>query len=156
MFILLLFILIKTIQGGIFNSKIFKHPISIAVFVYLGWMLITSLSSSMPLVSFKHFIGTMLVYFSLIFSSDIAFQKSKVYLLVFRSLRSIIRFVIFFSINNQLNFGLFDRKAAHFVMKPFYNDHTSYGAVLAMFIPVLTGLLFLKKIKIHLKIVIAY
>jgi putative inorganic carbon (hco3(-)) transporter len=30
-------------------------------------------------------------------------------------------------------------------MSPFYNDHTSYGAIIAMFIPVLTGFLFLKK-----------
>jgi O-antigen ligase len=32
----------------------------------------------------------------------------------------------------------FTEKSAHVAMTPFYNDHTSYGAMLAMFIPPLT------------------
>ncbi len=29
-------------------------------------------------------------------------------------------------------FGIFDKQAAHIVMEPFFRDHTSYGAILAM------------------------
>jgi O-antigen ligase len=39
----------------------------------------------------------------------------------------------------HLGYGLYDDQAAHFVMDPFFNDHTSYGAVIAMFIPFLFG-----------------
>lgn len=53
--------------------------------------------------------------------------------------------VIFYSLYNHISVGLFVKKIAQGVMKPFYNDHTSYGAVLAMFIPVLAGWLFIKK-----------
>src|SRR5690606_19921208 len=31
----------------------------------------------------------------------------------------------------------FDEKAAHWVMEPFYKDHTSYGAILALFFPII-------------------
>ncbi|MFM7722102.1 MAG: O-antigen ligase family protein, partial [Bacteroidota bacterium] len=40
---------------------------------------------------------------------------------------------------------LFDKESAHWVMEPFFKDHTSYGAVLAMFFPVVIGQLFLSK-----------
>ena len=36
----------------------------------------------------------------------------------------------------------FDEETGHWVMSPFYNDHTAYGAALAMFIPVSLGLVF--------------
>jgi O-antigen ligase len=46
--------------------------------------------------------------------------------------------VIGYTTARHLGYGLFDKQAAHFVMNPFFNDHTSYGAVIAMFIPFLT------------------
>lgn len=40
----------------------------------------------------------------------------------------------------------FNNQAAHWVMFPFFKDHTVYGATMAMFIPVAIGFLFLKNI----------
>jgi O-antigen ligase len=36
----------------------------------------------------------------------------------------------------------FEEDAGHWVMSPFYNDHTAYGAALAMFFPVIIGFMF--------------
>ena len=36
----------------------------------------------------------------------------------------------------------FEEKPAHWVMQPFFKDHTSYGALLALYIPVIIGYLF--------------
>jgi O-antigen ligase len=41
-------------------------------------------------------------------------------------------------------------------MQPFYNDHTSYGAILAMFIPILFGFLFFKDYSFRFKIFIGF
>ena len=38
----------------------------------------------------------------------------------------------------------FNDKAADWVVSPFYNDHTAYGAALAMFIPLMVSLLLMK------------
>lgn len=46
--------------------------------------------------------------------------------------------VIGYTIFNHQRFG-FDEDSGHWVMSPFYNDHTAYGAILAMFIPVFSG-----------------
>jgi len=39
----------------------------------------------------------------------------------------------------------FGKQAGHWVMEPFFKDHTSYGAVLALFFPVILGLVLQKK-----------
>jgi len=51
--------------------------------------------------------------------------------------------VIFYTLINHSQYG-FDEETGHWVMTPFYNDHTAYGAVLAMFIPVILGFSFNK------------
>jgi putative inorganic carbon (HCO3(-)) transporter len=62
--------------------------------------------------------------------------------------------VIFYAINRHLDWGLFDKQAAHTVMNPFYRDHTSYGAILAMIlfayagINIRPGMSFLRKLVI--------
>jgi O-antigen ligase len=61
--------------------------------------------------------------------------------------------VIFYTLYNHGLNG-FSSESGHWVMTPFYNDHTSYGAMLAFFIPYLTIVLFLKSIKSNLKLLL--
>ena len=70
---------------------------------------------------------------------------------LFRDFRNIKQFlamyltafvgIIFYTIIHHGLFG-FTEQAAHWVMSPFFNDHTSYGAALAMFYPLLIALTF--------------
>jgi O-antigen ligase len=53
--------------------------------------------------------------------------------------------VIFYAINRHLAIGLFDKQASHGVMNPFFRDHTSYGAILAMLFFAIGGLALNKK-----------
>jgi O-antigen ligase len=56
--------------------------------------------------------------------------------------------VIVYAWWRQAAYGFFDNHAANFVMNPFFKDHTSYGAMLVFFIPVLfvmTGMTNLKR-----------
>lgn len=50
--ILLIFIL-KCFANGKFDRDILTHPVSLAIYFSLFWMLVTSLTSTMPLVSLK-------------------------------------------------------------------------------------------------------
>src|SRR5690606_39973068 len=50
--ILILFIL-KVIHEREFDKKILLHPVSVAIYLNLIWIFLTSLTSSMPMVSFK-------------------------------------------------------------------------------------------------------
>ncbi len=68
---------------------------------------------------------------------------------VFKEIKNIPRFiwaytlgfipVIIFTISVHAANGFSDH-AAHWAMSPFFNDHTSYGAMLAMIIPIIFGI----------------
>jgi len=134
--ILLLYIL-KLSTGYRPEKAFLKHPVTIAAGIYLLWILITSITSTMPLVSIKFWIVKIwfIVGFYMmgiqLFENRINYPR-----LVWFYTGSLI-LVIGYTTARHLGYGLFDKQAAHFVMNPFYNDHTSYGAVIAMFIPFL-------------------
>ena len=52
--------------------------------------------------------------------------------------------VVIFTITRHLHYGLDDVNKAHIVMSPFFRDHTSYGAILAMLIFALGGAILYK------------
>ncbi len=99
----------------------------------------------MPIVSLKFlatrlwFIATCFFIAAHIFKS---FDNIKRFLIIY-----IIPLcaVIVFTVIKHAGHG-FDKDTAHWIMEPFFKDHTSYGAVLAMFVPISIGLLFVKKI----------
>lgn len=141
--VLLIFMMRVAADRG-FDKKILSHPVSMAIWLYLLWILVTCFTSTMPIVSIKFLL--VRIWFIVGF-----------YLLgikLFDNNRNISKFiwlyvaslliVIIYTISRHAGYGLLNKRAAHWVMTPFFNDHTSYGAVLAMFIPFLTYFSFSK------------
>lgn len=144
----------KFLFKGSIDKKYIVHPVSLSIIFYLLWMFVTSMVSSMPLVSFKFLLAKIWFILPGYFFALLMFRKQKN---IQRSLCLYIiplLMVVFYTINRHLGYGLYDKQAAHIVMDPFYNDHTSYGAVLSMYWPVLLGFLFLPKIKPLQKIIV--
>lgn len=141
--VLLLFVL-KFFYNNQFDKKVLYHRISIAISIYLIWILITSITSELPIVSFKFLVS------KLWFIIPFYFLGTQ----LFRNYRNIKRFIWFYilpliivigyTIYNHAGYG-FDEKSGHFVMTPFYNDHTAYGAAIVMFIPITLGFVFNNK-----------
>ena len=141
--VLLLFI-IKIVNKNIFDKKFLRHPITITILIYLAWMLITSITSEMPLVSIKYFISKLWFIIPFYFLGVLLFKKeSNIKLFDWLYIIPLLG-VIAFTIINHASFG-FEEEAGHWVMTPFFNDHTAYGAVLALFIPVFIGFVFIKQ-----------
>ena len=135
--ILLLFVL-KTASGYRPDRAMLRHPVTIVIGIYLLWMLITSLTSTMPMVSVKFLLVKIWFITGFYILGLQLFEKHRnITRLVWLYTGSLI-LVIGYTTFRHLGYGLFDKQAAHFVMNPFYNDHTSYGAMIAMFIPFLT------------------
>ena len=131
--VLLLFMFKFLFEGG-FDKKILRHPVSISIFFMLGWMLITTLTSSFPLVSLKHLVSQMWFIIPFYFlGTQIFKEKKNIKKFIWLYLFSLIVIVIYTLIRHGQND--WSQKAAHWVMIPFYNDHTAYAAVLALFIP---------------------
>lgn len=127
------------------DRKILKHPISIVIYFYLIWLLITSITSEIPIVSFKFL------------ASKIWFIVSSYFVvihLIKKDLNNAIKFfncyavglAIIVLITTIRHAGMgFSEDSGHWVMSPFYNDHTAYGAILAFFLPISIGFFFLPK-----------
>jgi O-antigen ligase len=142
--ILILFLIIlKNLKGESFHKKILLHPITIAIYVHLAWMLVTSFTSTMPLVSFKFLLSRIWFIIAFYFLASELFRRNtgNIYKYIWSYLIPLL-LVIAYTTNRHISIGLFNQKAAHSVMGPFYNDHTAYGAVLAMVIPVVAGIIF--------------
>ncbi|MBR6904841.1 MAG: O-antigen ligase family protein [Bacteroidales bacterium] len=125
------------------DRKFLRHPISIAILVYLGWMLLTSLTSVRPVVSIKFFASkvwfiTSCYWFFMQMAND-GLRNAVRYFNCYAIGLSIIVLITTY----QHALSGFDEHYAHFVMSPFYNDHTAYGAALAFMLPVSVGFLFL-------------
>jgi putative inorganic carbon (hco3(-)) transporter len=144
LFAVLILFLIKLLFERKYDFKILKHPVSILIVIYLLWMLLTSLTSTMPLVSFKYFIARLWFIIPFYFIIILLFRKLKIIKLIGWLYVVPLALVIFYS-TYRLYLWAFDEQAAHWVMDPFYNDHTAYGAAISMFIPVFAGFLFDKQ-----------
>jgi len=135
LFLALIIFILKVVHERDFDRSIITHPVTLAVFLNLLWILVTSFTSTMPVISVKFFlVRVWFVVVLYLLAVKILSQKIKIenYIWLY-----VIPFliVIFYSIYRHVGYGLWDRLAAHFVVSPFYNDHTSYGAALAIYLP---------------------
>lgn len=142
--ILCLFFVKVIFDKELIPGKLIRHPVSIAILIYLLWMLITSITSELPLVSFKFLIARLWFIIPFYFLMTLVFRKIR-FIKVNAWMYTVpLIGVIAFSTYNLIIWG-FDENAAHWVMSPFYNDHTAYGAAIALFVPVIFALMFLNR-----------
>ena len=141
MFGVLIIFVLKLFSGAPYDKKIIQHPVSIAILFSLGWMLITTFTSEIPLVSLKYLVARLWFVIPFYFIGVVLFKQfgnikrfSWLYVIA-------LGIVIVYTIVSHAKHG-FDEESGHWVMTPFYNDHTAYGAVLAMFVPVMLGFSF--------------
>ena len=146
---ILLLMLFRLMYDKPLNRDIIYHPVSLAVIFYIVWLMVTTMTSTMPLVSLKFLL--VRIWFTGVFFF-LAIQ-------LFRQKRNISTFiwcyvaaltiVIVFTLYKHAGQGLVSQAVAHWVVRPFYNDHTAYGAALAMFIPMLALFSFREKGTFH-------
>lgn len=132
------------------NIQVMKHPITIAIIINLIWIFVTSVTSEIPIVSFKFLISRLWFVIAFYFIGTQLFKEysniKKFYWLY------IIPFtlIIFYTLYNHYLMG-FEEGPANYMMSPFYNDHTIYGAMLAMFLPALIFFMLNKRYSASIK-----
>lgn len=148
--ILFLFIF-KLLLDGRFDKRILLHPVSIVIYINVFWLFITSLTSTMPLVSFKFLLTRLWFVVGMYFLATQLFKQVKnIERFIWLYIISLLLVIIY--ANYRLSgYGFDNQHASNWVVWPFFNDHTSYGAMLVMFIFPLfyflrkkTNILFLK------------
>ncbi len=144
--------ILNEFSHGITDKKILKHPITIIIFLQLTWMIITAFFSELPIISIKYILSRIWFLTSCYFMCTQLFRNQKniiTHILLYSIALAIVAII---TTIKHASFG-FDEKTADWIVSPFYNDHTAYGCALAMFIPVVVGIILMKNINLILKIV---
>lgn len=152
LFGVLVFFIIKILYEGKYDIKILKHPLTIIVIFNLIWILFTCITSEIPLVSFKFLIARLWFIIPFYFFAILLFKKYNNIKLFIWLYAIPFLIVIFYTLYHHSLRG-FDEESGHWVMTPFYNDHTAYGAVLTLFIPCLLGFTFNKQYSISTRFI---
>ncbi len=142
MFAVLLLFLIKVIYDGhLFDKRLLKHPITIAVIFNLFWMLITSITSVHPLVSFKYLTARLWFVCTFFFFGLLLFKEIKNIKLFVWVYCIPLAGVIIYNTINHATYG-FDRQVGTWIVHPFFNDHTAYGSTIALMLPFIISFIF--------------
>lgn len=136
MFGVMILYLLRLLQQTDLDKKLIYHPVTIAISFNLAWTFITSLTSEMPVVSFKFLLARLWFVVCFYFLATQIFKKADNYKKFFWAYLIPLSFVVIYSVIRLAGFN-FEEKPAHWVMEPFYKDHTSYGAILAMYFPII-------------------
>jgi O-antigen ligase len=132
---MIIFILKLFFDGG-FDKQVIKHPIAKLILFHIVWIALTSITSSDPLVSTKFLISR--IWFVSVFffiASQVLKTKKNQRKMIWLYILGFLPVLIYTFYNHAIR--NFDQASANWVMNPFFNDHTSYGACLAMILPFL-------------------
>lgn len=124
----------RVLASRSYDIRILRHPVSIVLIASLTWWLISACTSQIPFVSFKYLIARIWFVVPFFFAAAQIFRNSKRIRQFFWCYA--IGLIAVISIATAKTLGNFsDLQTLHHVMKPFYNDHTAYGCVIALFTP---------------------
>lgn len=153
LFGLMLLLTFQHLQKSLVDPKVWWHPIILAVGFYLFWIFITSITSTDSIVSFKFMLARLWYIVPLLFFGTRVFNR----------IENIRKFIWLFCIamciaicytliiHAGYNFG---EQEGHWVMWPFFKDHTIYGATIAFVVPMIFGLYFSKKHELIMQVVL--
>lgn len=133
--VMILFFL-KLIHSMTIDKRVIYHPVTVAILINLIWLLITSITSEMPVVSLKFLLARLWFVVCFYFIAIQLFKVKNNYKIYFWIYIIPLSFIVIYAFIRLAGYG-FQEKPAHWVMQPFFKDHTSYGAILAMYFPFL-------------------
>ena len=136
------FVLVKLMAGAKFNLQFLTHPITVLILCDLAWLLICSVFSQMPYVSFKRFFIRVCFYTSFYYFYFELFQQDRQNIKKVFTLHAIgflVPIIYAFVRHASLSFTTVGSQR---ISEPFYFDHTIYGACLVFFIPFLMSSFF--------------
>jgi O-antigen ligase len=140
----MLLLVAAEIKTPFLNKEIWKSPIIHSVLFYLLIVIITAITSSHPMVSFKFLLARLWFIIPVLIFGTHFFQKenNRIQFLWLFVIATCI--AILYSLAHHSLYG-FGEKEGHWVMWPLFKDHTIYGAIVALILPIVVALYFSEK-----------
>jgi putative inorganic carbon (HCO3(-)) transporter len=139
-----LLVIALQLRKNILPVEIWRHPIVWAVLAYLGWACITTITSSDPIVSVKFVLSRLWFVVPMLLLGTKIFSKKENIRRFFWLFCSGMVMVMIYTLFLHASYR-FGEKESHWVMWPFFKDHTIYGAIVALVIPLIFGVFLAKK-----------
>ncbi len=141
---LMVMLLMQQLIKNQIDREVWKNPIIWAVCFYIFWIFVTSVTSTSPEVSFKFLLAKLWFIIPILFFGTSVFAKPKnvrAFIWLFCIAMCI---AIMYTITVHASYG-FGEKEGHWVMWPFFKDHTIYGSTVGFSVPLVFALYFSKK-----------
>lgn len=144
LFGMMLLLVAMEIQSPFLKKEIWRNPIIHAVLFYILIIIITAITSSHQLVSFKFLLARLWFIVPILIFGTHFFQKEKnrmqfLWLFIIATCIAIV-----YSLIHHSFYG-FGEKEGHWVMWPLFKDHTIYGAIVALVLPLVIAIYFAEK-----------
>jgi len=122
------------LQRGVLDQGLVRHPITWIIIAQLVWMAACIVPSSMPVVSMKYALARLWFVCSMYFLAASLFRDPQA---MHRFVKAFIAGLVVVIVYTLYQHSLFHfaHEPAHWVMSPFFKDHTSYGAVIVFLLP---------------------
>ena len=129
-----LFFFKLALERDVVDKAVWKHPITWIILAQLVWAAFCILPSSMPVVSLKYLAARLWFITTMFFMALRLFREPRRIHHFLWSYIAGLAVVVIYTLVIHAQHG-FEQEPAHWVMSPFFKDHTSYGAILAFFLP---------------------
>lgn len=134
LFALMVLYIVKLLGGYREKAEFLSHPLTLAILFNLAWLAITVFTSVDFIVSLKFLISRLWFVLVMYFLINSFFQDRGLIRRFYLALILSMTIVIIYTVSSHATFG-FSEEAGHWVMSPFFKDHTSYGAIMALLFP---------------------
>lgn len=134
--IMLLFLLKVALEKNVVDARVLRHPVTAVLAAQLIWAAVCIVPSEMPVVSVKFLLARLWFVITMYFMASRLFERPGNMHRFLWSYVAGLAVVIVYTIINHAQYR-FAQDPAHWVMTPFFKDHTSYGAIIAFFVPLM-------------------
>ena len=143
--IMIIFAFKQILDNSVRDKRVLNHPISIAIYFHFTWIFLSSITSELPIVSFKYMLSQMWFVIPCYFFGIWFFKAKKSNPMTFIWCYLLpLTVVLVITVIKHASHS-FSEEIGHWIMSPFFKDHTSYGAIIALFYPIVVMLTFNKE-----------
>lgn len=121
-------------QGKTIRTRFLTHPLTLFLLLHLVWIMLTMITSSLFVVSFKYLLSKIWYVTVFFFLSGTLLKTGKDMKLLIKCVTVTLVLTVCYALLRHAMVG-FSFKDVNKVLVPFYRNHVSYACLLALFIP---------------------
>ncbi len=118
------------------GSSFLVHPISLLLMVHVGWILVTTITSSLLFVSVKYLLAKIWYVTVFYFLAGLLIRNEKDLKQLFWYFFIPLMLTVLIIMVRHASFG-FTFRDIYQVLHPFYRNHVSYAGIMTLFFPII-------------------